>query len=277
MSNEQGFPALLQQFFTQRLAAQRQVSPHTIHSYRDTFRLLLAFVSERSRKLPSKIELPDLNPETISAFLDSLVDKRGNGTRTRNLRLTAIRSFFRFAAYQTPQHLGLIQRVTSIPDKRYQKKLIGFLCRPEINALLVAPDRHTWAGRRDYALLLIAVQTGLRVSEMTALRRSDVVLDAGAHIHCSGKGRKERCTPLTRQAVVVLKSWLREPQRSTDDFVFPNARGKRMSSDGVAYLLSKHLQTAREQCDSLRGKRVTPHVLRHYVPFRPMSRIRARA
>jgi integrase/recombinase XerD len=263
MSHGQEFPALLQQFFTQRLMAQRQVSPHTIQSYRDTFRLLLTFVSERLHKAPSKIELSDLNPETISAFLHNLDEKRGNRTRTRNLRLTAIRSFFRFAAYQTPEQLGLIQRVLAIPNKRHEKKLVGFLSRPEVDALLAAPNRATWAGRRDHAFLLTAVQTGLRVSEMTGLCRSDVVLRAGAHIHCSGKGRKERCTPLTKQAVGILRSWLREPQRSSDDFLFPNARGKRMSSDGVAYLLSKHLARARVQCPSLRQKRVTPHVLRH--------------
>jgi len=259
----QGFPSLLEQFFTHRLLAQRQVSPHTIQSYRDTFRLLLAFVSERLHKAPSKIELSDLRPETISAFLNNLGEKRGNGTRTRNLRLTAIRSFFRFAAYQTPEQLGLIQRVLAIPNKRHEKKLIGFLSRPEVDALLAAPNRATWAGRRDHAFLLIAAQTGLRLSEMTGLRRSDAVLQAGAHIQCSGKGRKERCTPLTKQAVGVLRSWLRDPQRSTDDFLFPNARGGRMSSDGVAYLLTKHLATARVQCPSLREKRVTPHVLRH--------------
>jgi integrase/recombinase XerD len=271
MSNGQGFPSLLQQYFTQRLMAQRQVSPHTIQSYRDTFRLLLAFVSERLHKAPSKIELSDLSPETISTFLNNLGEKRGNGTLTRNLRLTAIRSFFRFAAFQTPEQLGLIQRVLAIPNKRHEKKLVGFLSRPEVDDLLAAPDRATWAGRRDHAFLLIAVQTGLRLSEMTGLRRSDVVLQAGAHIHCSGKGRKERCTPLTKQAVGILRFWLREPQRSTDDFLFPNARGRRMSADGVAYLLSKHLATARVQCLSLREKRVTPHVLRHYVPIRTMS------
>ena len=208
MKTDLSFSTLLERFFTQRLTAQRQASPHTIASYRDTFRLLLQFASQRLHKSPSALALADLDPALIGAFLDGLETGRGNSARSRNLRLTAIRSFFRYAAFEDPAQSGLIQRVLAMPSKRYEKKLVGFLTRPEINAVLAAPDRHTWMGRRDHVFLLVAVQTGLRLSEMTSLRRADVALGTGAHVRCVGKGRKERCTPLTKQAVQALKTWL---------------------------------------------------------------------
>jgi integrase/recombinase XerD len=263
MKNENGFPSLLQRFFTQRLIAQRRVSSHTIASYRDTFRLLLQFVEKRVRKSPSRLALTDLDPSLIGAFLDELEKGRGNSARSRNLRLTAIRSFYRYAAHEEPAHSGLIQRVLAMPAKRYEKRLIGFLTRPEIDAVLAAPDLNTWAGRRDRAFLLVAVQTGLRLSEMTNLCRENVVLGTGAHVRCMGKGRKERCTPLAKQAADALKLWLREPRRGADDVVFPSARGGRLSADGVQFLLAKHIATAQQRCPSLKKKRVTPHVLRH--------------
>ena len=271
MKKELSFPALLECFFMQRLMAQRQVSPHTIRSYRDTFRLLLQFAAKRLHKLPSALALADLGPGLIGAFLDQSEKERGNSARSRNLRLTAIRSFFRYAAFEEPSQSGLIQRVLAIPSKRYEKKLVSFLTRPEIDAVLAAPDRNTWAGRRDHTFLLVAVQTGLRLSEMTALRREDVVLGSGAHVHCLGKGRKERCTPLTKQAASALKLWFQEPRRGDGQIVFPNARGTRLSPDGVQYLLAKHVAVARERCPALNEKRVTPHCLRHYLPFRTMS------
>ena len=243
-------------------------SSHTIASYRDTFRLLLQFVEKRLHKPPSGLALTDLDTSLIGAFLDELEKDRGNGARSRNLRLTAIRSFYRFASYEDPTQAGLIQRILAMPAKRYEKKLIGFLTRPEIEALLAAPDLKTWAGRRDHAFLLVAVQTGLRLSEMTGLRTPDVVLGTGAHVRCMGKGRKERCTPLTKQAVDALQRWLREPRRSVGDVLFPNARGTRLSADGVQFLLAKHVARARQKCSSLKNKRVTPHVLRHYAGFR---------
>jgi len=215
MKNENGFPGLLERFFTQRLIAQRRVSAHTIASYRDTFRLLLQFVEKRSHKPPSGLTLTDLDPSVIGAFLDELEKERGNGARSRNLRLTAIRSFYRFAAYEEPTQSGLIQRILAMPAKRYEKRLIGFLTRPEIEAILAVPDLNTWSGRRDHAFLLVAVQTGLRLSEMTSLHTPDVVLGTGAHVRCMGKGRKERGTPLTKQAVDTLKRWLREPRRAS--------------------------------------------------------------
>lgn len=264
MKNDSGFPALLEHFFTQRLMAQRQVSPHTIASYRDTFRLLLQFAERRLHKAPSVVALMDLTPPLIGAFLDELEKQRGNSARSRNLRLTAIRSFFHYAAFEESSQAALIQRVLAMPSKRYEKKLVGFLTRPEIDALLAAPDQKLWAGRRDHAFLLVAIQTGLRLSEMINLCFSDVVLGTGAHVRCLGKGRKERCTPLTKQARTVLRAWSKEPSRGAKNgIVFPNARGGKLSPDGAEYLLAKHIAVAQQSCPSLIKKRVTPHVLRH--------------
>jgi len=254
---------LLERFFTQRLMSQRHVSPHTISSYRDTFRLLFAFTRQRLHKPPSRLALEEIDAPLIGAFLDDLETSRGNAVRSRNLRLTAIRSFFHYAAYEAPTHAAQIQRVLAMPSKRYARRLITFLTRPEIDALLAAPDQRTWGGRRDHAFVLLAVQTGLRVSEMTGLQRPDVSLGPGAHVRCVGKGRKERCTPLTKQTVAVLHAWMREPARRQTETLFPNARGGRLSADGVHYLMAKHTAVARHACPSLAHKRVTPHVLRH--------------
>lgn len=254
---------LLQSFFTERLMSQRQASPHTVASYRDTFRLLLAFAEEHLNRPPSKLTLDDLNAPFIGAFLNHIENGRHNGARTRNLRLTAIRSFFQYAAFQEPDRSALIQRVLAIPSKRHERPLIDFLTHPEILALLAAPDSTTWIGRRDRALLMLTIQTGLRLSELIRLRRCDIVLGSGAHVRCYGKGRKERCTPLTKQTVAVMKAWLQERGGSKSDVVFPNARGTQLSPDGVQYLLAKHVAQARKTCPSLKEKRVSPHVLRH--------------
>ncbi len=254
---------LLQAFFTDRLMKQRQVSPHTIASYRDTFRLLLGFAHKQLKKTPSKLSFDDLNASFIGAFLDHIQNERHNGTRTRNLRLTAIRSFFHYAAFQEPSRSAHIQRVLAIPNKRQDRPLIDFLTHPEIQVLFSAPDKTTWTGRRDRALLVFAIQTGLRLSELIGIRRRDIVLTTGAHVRCYGKGRKERCTPLTKQTVAVTKTWLEERGGTDDDVVFPNARGTQLSPDGVQYILAKHVATARKTCSSLRDKRVSPHVLRH--------------
>src|SRR6266567_6654470 len=203
-------PSLLQSFFTTRLMTQRKVSPHTITSYRDTFRLLLQFAQKRLRKAPSELGLDDLDASVIGAFLEDLENRRHNGAKSRNLRLTAIRSFFRYASLEAPAHSGTIQRVLAIPNQRQPRALVGFLTRQEIDALLAAPNQATWLGRRDHAFLLTAVQTGLRLSEMTSLRHEDISLGTGAHVHCHGKGRKERCTPLAKPTVAVLKVWIRE-------------------------------------------------------------------
>lgn len=258
-----GFPALLESFFLERLMRQRQASPHTIASYRDAFRLLLEFARQRLNKTPSELELEDLQLPLISEFLDHLEKKRGISARSRNVRLAAIRSFFQYAALQAPQHGALIQRVLAMPSKRHDRALVGFLSRPEVDALLAAPDRDTWAGRRDRTLLLIAVQTGLRVSELVALSIHDVSFGTGPHVRCQGKGRKERCTPLRRDAVAALRLWLREQGDSPKTALFPNARGGRLSRDGVEYLVAKHVRAASRACPSLQDKRVSPHVLRH--------------
>lgn len=257
------FPRLLQSFFTDYLIRQRQASPHTIASYRDTFRLLLAFARQHLKKAPSKIAVEDVDTSFIGEFLDHLEKDRGNAARSRNIRLAAIHSFFKYVAMHEPCYAALAQRVLSIPPKRYNRNPVEFLTRPEIDALIAVPDRDAWAGRRDRTLLLVAVQTGLRVSELTGLRRQDVILDTGAHIRCMGKGRKERCTPLRKEAVAALLAWMRELDDNPATPLFPNARGGHLGRDGIAYLLSKHLTVAAKQCPSLKRKRVTPHVLRH--------------
>ena len=254
---------VLEAFFTERLQRQRQASPHTIAAYRDTFRLLLAFAETHVGKPPCELLLADLDASLVGAFLDHLEKARGNGARTRNARLAAIRSFFRFASSREPAHGALIQRVLAIPQKRFNRGLVTFLSRVEMDALLAAPNRATWLGRRDHTLLLVVMQTGLRVSELTAVRAQDVVLGVGAHLRCLGKGRKERCTPLTRQAAGLLRSWLAENAASGADVVFSNRRRTRLSRDAVERLVAKHAEVAARQCPALARKHVSPHVLRH--------------
>ena len=263
MTANASFAPLLERFFTQRLMQQRQVSPHTISSYRDTFRLFLKFAQVQLHLPPSKLQFEDVDAPLIVAFLNHLEKQRGLSVRSRNLRLTAIHSFFRFAAFERPAHSAQIQRVLAIPGKRFTRTLVRSLSRTEVDALLAAPDQHTWFGRRDHAFLLVAVQTGLRLSEMTGLKRNDVIIGTGAHLRVLGKGRKERCTPLAKATVSVLKAWMHEPPRGHEEVLFPNARGGRLSADGVHYLLVKHCATAAKLCPSLKHKRVTVHVLRH--------------
>ncbi len=256
------FAALLERFFTQRLMQQRQASPHTITSYRDTLRQFLKFVRERVHTPPSRLNFEEIDAPLIVAFLDGL-ERHGVSVRSRNLRLTALHSFFRYAAIEVPTHAAQIQRVLAIPSKRFTRTLVQFLTRAEVEALLAAPDQRTWFGRRDHAFLLLAVQTGLRVAEMTGLTRDDVVLGVGAHVRVVGKGRKERCTPLARSTRVVVNAWLREPPRGNGNIVFPSAKGTRLTVHGVQYLLNKHRLTASNVCPSLKHKRVTVHRLRH--------------
>ena len=245
------FAGVLTRFFTQRLILQRHASPHTVASYRDTFRLLLKFSKTRTGKNPSNLDWQDIDAPLVSAYLDELEAKRSITPRTRNLRLTAIRSLFRYAAFELPEHADQIQRVLSIPNKRCTQAQIGYLNRPEVDALLAAPDIASWAGRRDHAWLLLAIQSGLRLSELTGLTRHDVDLGTGAHVRVIGKGRKERCTPLTKQTVAVLRAWLQEPARGDGLVVFPARGGGRLSSDGVQYLLAKHVAKAEQACESL--------------------------
>lgn len=253
---------LLQSFFTDRLMTQKQASPHTIASYRDTFRLLLLYAKKRLKKLPAELMLNDLEAPFICAFLDHLEKDRKMGARSRNQRLAAVRSFFHYAAFEAPELSALIDRVLAIPSKRFDRKLVEFLTTSEIEALLKAPARETWLGRRDHALLALAIQTGLRVSELVGLRQNQVTLTAGPHVRCLGKGRKERCTPLTQQTVMILRVWLKELGPKSD-LVFPNSRGGELGPDGVQYLLKKYTIIAQKSCPSLGRKNISPHVLRH--------------
>ncbi len=256
-------PALLQAFFMDRLMQQRQASPHTVSSYRDTFRLLLQYAQKRLGKAPSNLTVPELDTPLLGAFLEHLERERKNSARSRNVRLAAIHSFFRYVALHAPEHSAVAQRVLAMPSKRYIRCPIAFLTSVEVDALLAAPDLTTWSGRRDRALLMLAVQTGLRAAELTSLRCEDIVLGSGAHVRCQGKGRKSRCTPLRKDTVLVLRSWLRERHGQPDEPVFPTTRGTALSHDALQYMLDKHLPAARRQCPSLTRKRVTPHVLRH--------------
>lgn len=263
MNRTSSLPALIERFFTERLMRQQHASVHTIASYRDTFRLFLGFASQRRKKSPSELELRELHALLISDFLDDQQAQRAASTRTRNLRLTAIRSFFRFVAFEEPAHSAHIQRVLAIPSKRGDKKIIHFLNRLEIEALLDAPDKTTWLGRRDHALLSLAIQTGLRLSELTSLDRESIAFGTGAHVRCVGKGRKERCTPLSKPLTAILQRWLREPPPNNAIALFPSMHGGRLSADAVQYLLGKYVNAARARCVSLRQKRISPHVLRH--------------
>jgi site-specific recombinase XerD len=265
MTVQPTFPTLLERYFTQRLVQQRRASAHTIASYRDTFRLLLQFAQRRLHRAPSALAIDDIGAPLVVEFLDELEKTRDVTARTRNLRLTAIRSFFRYVAFEAPAHAAQIQRLLAIPAKRYARALVPFLSRLEVDALLAAPDQRTWSGRRDHALILLAVQTGLRLSELTGLHQRDLQFGIGAHVRVTGKGRKERCTPLSKNTRTVLAAWVKEPPKHPDQPLFPNASGGRLSAHGVHYLLAKHVATAITACPSLSHKRVSPHVLRHYV------------
>jgi site-specific recombinase XerD len=263
MKTHSTFSELLQAYFTQRLMNECNASPHTIANYRDAFRLLIAFAHEQLRKAPTALTMQELDAAFVYRFLDHLERDRGITARSRNVRLAAIHSFFNYVALQEPALGALAQRVLAIKSKRYAKKPVDFLTRAEAEALLSAPNQETWSGRRDRALLLIALQTGMRVSELISLRCQDVILDTGANVRCIGKGRKARCIPLRKETVTALRAWLRERNGQSADALFPNARGKALSRDGVQYLLAKHVALARQRCPTLTSKRVSPHVLRH--------------
>lgn len=256
-------PALLQQYFTDRLCNQMQASPNTIAGYRDTFRLLLCFASDRTGRSPTKLKIEDIGSELIGDFLTHIESERCNSARSRNTRLAAIRSFFRFVAMSDPTYMLQCQRILSMPGKRYVRRTVSFLDRAEMDAVIAAPDRSTWVGRRDHAILIIALQTGLRASELINLRHCDIVTGTGAHIRCEGKGRKQRCTPLRRETVKVLDVWLREQAGSDCDPLFPTNRGTKLSRDALEGIVRRHTLSASLSCSSLIGKRVSPHVLRH--------------
>ena len=253
----------LELFFTERLAKQLQASPCTVISYRDTLRLLLRFVQDRTGKAPSALEWNDVGAEVISAFLDHLEADRHNSVRSRNTRLAALRSLFRYAALRHPEHAELIRRVLAIPQKRFDKKTVSFLDPGEVKALLAAPDLGRWEGRRDRVLIALAVQTGLRLAELIGLTCGDVELGVAPHVRCTGKGRKERCVPLTSSTAGMLRVWLKERAGLRDEPLFPTRTGRRLSDDAIECRVATHKATAAEACPSLRSKRLTPHVLRH--------------
>ena len=258
-----GFPSLLQSFFTDRLFRQRRASPHTIAGYRDSFRLVLQFAKERLGKAPSNLTIDDLNVSFIGNFLDDLETRRKNSARTRNIRLAAIHSFFQYVAFEEPAHALLCQRILAMPSKRHERRPIEFLNREEIDALLAVTDFSTWIGRRDRTMLLLTVQTGLRVSELIGLSCQDIVLGTGAHVHCQGKGRKHRCTPLRPETAKMLDAWLRERRGGPEDPLFLSTRGGKLSRDAIERLIRKYTALAGRTCASLKRKKVSPHVLRH--------------
>lgn len=258
----------LQTFFTDRLMNQAHASGHTVQAYRDTFRLLLGFAHKELGTEPSLLDLGDLDARLIGAFLRHLEVERHNSVATRNARLAAIRSFFRYAAFRQPEHAELIQRVLAIPEKRSTRTIVSYLSRAEADAVLEAPERGTWIGRRDHALLATLLQTGLRVSELTALTGGDVFLGRGAHVRVHGKGRKERATPLTRHSAAVLRVWMHERGGGEHDPAFPSLRGGRLSRDAVGDLVDKYVRIAGARCPSLVAKTVTPHTFRHTCAMR---------
>lgn len=259
---------VLQAFFTDRLLRERHASPQTVAAYRDTWRLLLGFGSKRTGKPPSALDLDDVDVPLVCAFLDHLEHHRGNSVRTRNARLAAIHSLFRYAALRHPEHAATIARVLAILPKRFERAIVAFLTEAEVEAMVAAPDRTSWTGRRDQALLLVAVQTGLRISELIGLRGSDVHLGVGAHLVCHGKGRKDRITPLTIPTVTILRAWLAECDAGPTDSLFPTRTGKPLSRDAIERRIALHVTTAAATCPTLAKKNVTAHVLRHTAAMR---------
>lgn len=261
----------LQAFFTDRLLGQRQASPHTIAGYRDAFRLLLRFAAEQTGKQPCELDIDDLDTPLVAGFLDHLERDRGNSVRTRNHRLAAVHSLFGYAALHHPEHAASIQRVLAVPPKRFERNLITYLTDDEVDALLAVCDRGAWTGRRDHAMWVLSIQTGLRISELTALTCADVVLGVGAYVHCVGKGRKERHTPLVPLTVDVLDAWLAERAGVPTEPLFPTSTGRRLSRDAIERRLAHYTAAARKRCPSLNTKQVTAHTLRHTAAMRLLT------
>ena len=261
--NAMTLPALVQLFFTDRLAVQIDASPNTVASYRDTFRLLLRFAGEQTGKAPTNLRIEDLHAEMVGDFLAHVENKRSNCARSRNARLAAIRSFFKFVAMTEPACMLQCQRILSMPSKRHEQRTVEFLDRREMDGLLAAPDRSTWVGQRDHAILTLALQTGLRASELINLCRRDLATGTGAHIRCMGKGRKQRLTPLRKDTIAIMENWLKRHNAAEDEPLFPTIRGGKLSRDALEHLVQRHALKASKTCPSLAAKRVRPHVLRH--------------
>jgi site-specific recombinase XerD len=261
----------LQAFFTDRLMLQRGASPHTIGAYRDTMRLLLAFTAERVHRPPNRLDLADLDAPLIGAFLTHLEHDRNNSIRTRNQRLTAIRSFFTYAAMRHPEHAASIQQVLALPSKRHDRNLVTYLTDPEIDAVLNACNRTTWTGRRDRTMLLVAIQTGLRITELTGLKIGDLTLGKGANVHTIGKGRKGRCTPLRPDTITALRTWLTERTGQAGDPLFPTSTGRPLSRDAIEHRVARYITDATANCPSLGKKNVTTHTLRHTCAMRLLA------
>lgn len=258
-----GFPTLLQAFFTERLVTQRAASPQTVASYRDAFRLLLAFAEDRLQRTPAAIEMKHLDAPLVLAFLDHLEEERGNGARSRNARLTAIKSFMKFVSHRDPSSLPIAQRVLAIPAKRFDRPMVGFLSRGEMDAILEAADGPTWSNQRDRILFATLYNTGARVSEIIGVRRRDLTFGRCSSVRLHGKGRKDRSVPLWRTTAKALDRWLVKLPQQPDQPVFPNRSGQALSRSGVEDRLEVAVRAAAETCTSLRGKAVSPHILRH--------------
>lgn len=258
-----GFPALLQEFFQRRLLAERGASAHTIASYRDTFELLLRYAERRTGRAASALTLDDLDAPLVLAFLDHLEQARGNSPRTRNLRLTAIRSFMHHASLRDPAALPVAQRVLAISPKRFDRPALDFLSRQEVEALLEAPDPGSWSGQRDAVLLAVLYNSGARVSELVGLRVADLLLDRASALHLHGKGRKERVVPLWKSTATKLRVWLRRIDHSPEAPVFPNRAGKPLTRSGIEQRLRVAVAKASARCPSLAARRISPHTLRH--------------
>ena len=267
-----GLAPTLEAFFTDRLIGQKGASPNTVSGYRDTFRLLLRFAQERTHKAPSELDMADLDAPLVAAFLEHLELVRQNGPRTRNNRLAAVHSFFSYAAFRHPEHAASIQRVLAIQPKHHQRNLVSYLTEAELEALLAACDASTWTGRRDHAMFLLAAQSGLRGSELVGLDNADLMLGKGAHVHCVGKGRKERRTPLLASTVSVMRAWVAERGGAPGDPLFPTSTGRRLSRDAVEHRISLYVAKAAATCASMRKKTVTTHTLRHTTAMSLLER-----
>lgn len=258
-----GFSTLVQEFFQRRLLTERGASAHTIASYRDTFALLLAYAETRTGRTPSALSLADLDAPLVLDFLDHLEADRGNTPRTRNLRLTAIRSFMRYASLRAPDQMAVTERVLAISPKRFDRPVLDYLTREEVQALLAAPDRTSWSGRRDAILLSVLYNSGARVSELAGLRVADLLLDRGAALRLHGKGRKERVVPLWKSTATQLRRWLTQIDQGPTAPVFPSRAGAPLTRSGIAQRLAVTLTRAQARCPSLAGRCISPHTLRH--------------